>query len=122
MNETHAERIMWGKLRSKQFKSFKFSRQKPILFRVGETVQFFIADFYCHEFRLIVEVDGDIHQKKEQRERDLMRSETLEEMGFKIVRFKNKEVIYNITEVLARLEEATNDLENKKEGSGRRQK
>ena len=104
LSQTAAERVLWNKLRAKRFNGLKFSRQKPILFQAGDTVQFFIADFYCHEFKLIIEVDGDVHEKKEQRERDIMRAGTLEEMGYRIVRFKNEEVIYKIDEALAKLE------------------
>ncbi len=68
----------------------KFRRQHP----VGR----FILDFYCHEYLLIVEVDGGIHEL--QTERYQMRTEWLQQQGYRVIRFKNEEVISNIEGVL----------------------
>ncbi|MEM1124354.1 MAG: DUF559 domain-containing protein, partial [Bacteroidota bacterium] len=59
------------------------------------------ADFHCHEQKLIVEIDGDIHL--EQIEYDKIREETLKEMGYKIIRFRNEEVLKDISSVLIKL-------------------
>ena len=69
--------------------------------------RYFIADFYCHEKKLVIELDGEIHDKKEQMEYDDGRSFELEEKGFKILRFRNEEVINDIQSVLKRIIEAT---------------
>ncbi len=52
-NMTKAEIILWSRIRSKQINGYKFRRQYPVLD--------FIADFYCHELKLIIEVDGEVH-------------------------------------------------------------
>jgi len=103
-NQTPAEAVMWQQLRDHKFKNTKFFRQKPILFLANNRVYFFITDFYCHKYSLIIEVDGDIHDKKEQQEYDSMREETLKEMGCKILRFKNEEVMKNTESVVKKLE------------------
>jgi len=88
-NPTPTENVLWDHLRKRQFQGLKFLRQHPILHHQNNRVYFFIADFYCHEHQLIIEVDGDIHNKKEQMEHDQMRTETLEEMGYTVIRFPN---------------------------------
>ncbi|MFA4831104.1 MAG: endonuclease domain-containing protein [Patescibacteria group bacterium] len=103
-NPTPAEAKFWEDLRRRQFCGLKFLRQHPILFLANNRVHFFLTDFYCHKYKLIIEIDGDIHDKKEQQEYDLMREETLKEMGFKILRFKNEEVVQNIDLVINKLE------------------
>jgi cyclase len=55
-NMTYHENLLWEKLKGKQIYGVRFRRQHPIMF--------FIADFYCHEAKLVVEVDGDIHNDK----------------------------------------------------------
>ncbi len=66
----------------------KFRRQYPIHFMHNNRRRFFIADFYCHELRLIVEIDGGIH--KFQRNYDSLRTHILEELKYSVVRFSNK--------------------------------
>ena len=92
---TSAEEILWRHLRNKQLKGFKFRRQHP--------VNIFIADFYCHEKKLIIELDGGIHDLPEQHEYDDSRTFLLEEKGFKILRFRNEEVENELEEVLNRI-------------------
>jgi very-short-patch-repair endonuclease len=65
-NSTKAERQFWFYVRNRRFHGYKFTRQIPIEFKLYDNkANFFIADFYCHHFRLIVEIDGDYHQKPE---------------------------------------------------------
>ncbi len=87
--ETESEKILWNKLLRKKHLGYKFSRQKPI----GR----FIADFYCSELSLIIEVDGDSHNNK--KERDILRDKYLDCCGIKTLRFNNEEVINKINEV-----------------------
>ena len=94
---TPAERILWNHLRNRQFKGLKFRRQHPL--------KHFIADFYCHEAGLVVEVDGGIHESKDQKEYDKDRTVDLNRLGIKVIRFTNREVESNITTVLKRIEE-----------------
>jgi very-short-patch-repair endonuclease len=90
---TH-EKLLWDKLKLKQICGVRFRRQHPI--------DFFIADFYCHEIRLVVEIDGEIHNY--QREHDEGRSAEMERYFIKVIRFTNSEVEYNIEDVVKRIE------------------
>jgi very-short-patch-repair endonuclease len=92
---TKAEAILWEHLRNSKLKGLKFRRQHPL--------DIFIADFYCHQKKLIIELDGGIHNIQEQKEYDEGRTFELEEKGFKILRFKNEEVINDIGSVLERI-------------------
>ncbi len=92
---TSAEEILWEHLRNKQLNGLKFRRQHP--------VDIFIADFYCHEKKLIIELDGGIHDLPGQHEYDDGRTFLLEEKGFKILRFKNEEVENELEVVLNRI-------------------
>jgi very-short-patch-repair endonuclease len=89
---TFAEAAVWEIVRSRRLGGAKFRRQHPI----GR----FIADFYCPEARLIVEIDGSIHDEKEQKERDAIREELLRSSTLHIVRFTNKQVL-EIPEVVS---------------------
>jgi very-short-patch-repair endonuclease len=85
-NMTEAERRVWQVLRSQQMKGFKFRRQVPI----GR----YIADFVCHEARLIVEIDGGQHDRSSPREAE--RTGFLQNQGYRIVRFWNNEILANL--------------------------
>jgi very-short-patch-repair endonuclease len=73
----------------------KFRRQHP--------VSRFIVDFYCHEKRLVVEVDGSIHEVLEVKERDEGREEELKNLGLTIIRFTNEEIETDIENALKKL-------------------
>jgi very-short-patch-repair endonuclease len=89
---TAAEKVMWELLRNRNLESFKFRRQHPI----GR----YILDFYCHEAKLVIEVDGKIHELYNNTEYDKLRTEELESHGLKVIRFNNEEVLNNSTKVL----------------------
>jgi len=91
-NMTRAEKVLWERLRKKRPDGHKFRNQHPI--------DIFIADFYCHECRLIIEVDGGIHDVPEIRDKDQGRTDELENLGLKILRFTNEEVIYQTDKVV----------------------
>jgi len=91
-NMTEAELILWNKLNKKQL-GFRFKSQHPI--------EHFIADFYCHKAKLVVEIDGKIHEK--QKEYDLGRESEIEKYGITIIRFTNDEIINNIDSVLEKI-------------------
>jgi len=96
---TNPEKVLWGKLRNKQFMGHKFLRQHPLFYQYYNKTKFFIADFYCKELRIVIEVDGGIHEK--QKDYDKIRSEILEiQNNLKIIRFKNEDVINNINKIL----------------------
>ncbi len=85
-NMTEAERRLWQILRSHGMNGYKFRRQVPI----GR----YIADFVCHEARLIVEIDGGQHDRASPRETE--RSGFLQNEGYRILRFWNNEVLENL--------------------------
>jgi very-short-patch-repair endonuclease len=69
----------------------------------GQVIAGFIVDFYCHKAALVVEVDGDIHDL--QREEDALREKALNEMGLKIVRFRNDDALKNLSAVVEKIRE-----------------
>lgn len=86
-NQTQAEEKMWlNILKSRQFASYKFLRQKPL--------DNFIVDFYCAELMLAIEIDGDSHIR--QKEYDILRSEKLKAHGIKVIRYTNNEIMFNL--------------------------
>jgi very-short-patch-repair endonuclease len=91
-NLTKAEELLWQNLRNRRLKGFKFRRQHPI---AG-----YIADFYCHEARLVIEIDGGIHDLSDYQEHDIGRTIELEKLGIKVIRFKNKEILSDPEKVL----------------------
>ena len=93
---TPAETILWQQLRNLQLDGLKFRRQQPL----GP----FIADFYCAEHRLIVEVDGSVHDH--QQERDAARTAYFEQQGYRLIRFRNEAVEKELNAVLAAIQEA----------------
>jgi very-short-patch-repair endonuclease len=96
-NMTDAERLLWSKIRMKQLKGLMFARQKPL----GE----YIADFYCHRAKLVIEVDGGQHFTNDTREYDRIRDEYLGSMGLTVLRFTNSDVIDNIEGVVSVIEQ-----------------
>jgi len=93
---TPAEEKLWQRLRAHRLGGLKFRRQHPL----GP----FIADFYCAEYRLVVEIDGGIHTQ--QAEHDQARTEQFEAYGYRVIRFKNTEVEQDIEKVLEKIIEA----------------
>ncbi|PLX28889.1 hypothetical protein C0581_00655 [Candidatus Parcubacteria bacterium] len=101
INQTETEAILWNFLRNRRFYNRKFYRQHPIKFSINNKVHYFIADFYCHEYKLVIELDGEIHKK--QKEYDEMREGLLKGIGFIVMRFKNREILENVGEVLNKI-------------------
>lgn len=92
---TEAEEILWKYLKGKNLDEYKFRRQ--------HIIDQFIVDFVCLSKKLVVEVDGKYHDKPEMIEADKLRTEMLEQMGYKIIRFKNEEIIGDIKNVLQKI-------------------
>ena len=95
---TNAERALWMKLRNRELEGVKFRRQQPI----GP----YIVDFVSLQRRLIIEIDGGQHNEEREKERDEERTMSLEERGYRIMRFWNNEVMTNPEGVLERIREA----------------
>jgi len=91
---TPAEKILWQEVRAKKL---------GVRFRRQQIIQGFIVDFYCHKSALVIEVDGDIHDL--QQDEDARREKVLREMGLRIVRFGNDEVVKNLSAVVGRIRE-----------------
>lgn len=90
-NMTGAEQLLWLNLKNRKLLGLKFLRQHPIIYQVSENrPYYFIADFYCAEKKLVLEVDGLIHEF--QKEQDEHREDILKSMDLNILRIKNAEV------------------------------
>jgi very-short-patch-repair endonuclease len=101
-NMTLTEKILWKKLKNRNLFNSKFRRQHPI--------SFFIVDFYCHEYKLVIEVDGMIHNNKESIEYDLGRTAELNKFGIKVIRFTNDEVLSNVYSVVKEIQKVITEL------------
>jgi len=95
-NQTKCEQVIWALVRDRRFQKFKFRRQ--------HVIEGFIADFYCHAHKLVIEVDGWIHNKH--KEYDRVREEILNSKGYKVIRIKNDDVVNNLDDVIRKLEYA----------------
>ena len=93
---TRAEKYLWKMLRNRSIAGFKFRRQHPLYH--------FIADFYCDKAKLILEVDGDIHELAHIKEYDKEREETIKALGIAVLRFTNEEVFAEENKVIERIE------------------
>lgn len=93
--QTPAEELLWNLLRNRKLNGLKFRRQH----QVGQ----YIADFFCNEKKLIVELDGEVHNNPEQQRHDSIRDKYLTTSGFKVLRFKNEEVLNNTEDVLQKI-------------------
>ena len=91
-NLTSAESRLWWRLRDRRLEFRKFVRQK-ILGR-------YRVDFYCHDEKLVVELDGLYHDSSEQQIADQLRTEWLETQGLKVIRFRNEDIMENLESVL----------------------
>lgn len=92
-NPTDAEIKLWKIVRRKQINGFKFLRQKPLIYEEKYRIKsFFIADFYCSRLKLVIEVDGKIHDY--QKHYDQERDKVITELGLQVIRVKNEETEY----------------------------
>jgi cyclase len=93
--QTFAEEILWNYLRTKPL-GFKFRRQHPF--------SVYILDFYCHELKLAIEVDGSIHNIEEVKENDEIRQKQLEQNCINFLRLSNDEIRLKPEEVIQQIE------------------
>lgn len=107
-SQTPTERLLWANLRNRKLEGYKFLRQHPIPFNYsGEQEQFYIADFYCAEKKLVVEVDGEYHRFN--KGQDANRDAVLAEMGISTLRIENEEV-EDVSKVLKKIKEKLSSL------------
>jgi len=95
INSTDAEKLLWSKIRKKQIKDYQFFRQKPI----GN----YIVDFYCKDANLAIEIDGGQHYENENIEADKRKDKFLENLGLRIIRFTNLDILKNINSVVEKI-------------------
>ena len=100
---TASESALWDALR-RELQGYRFRRQHAI----GD----YIADFVCLEAKLVIEVDGGYHEQPFQQQSDQQRTEFIESKGYKVIRFKNEEVDFNIKEVILRIKKELNHIEH----------
>jgi len=93
--QTFTEEILWNYLKVKPF-GFKFRRQHPF--------SIYILDFYCHQLKLVIEVDGSIHNLEEVKENDFIRQEQLGQEGLIFFRFSNDEIKLRPEEAIHQIE------------------
>lgn len=96
---TYAERCFWDIVRRNRVNGLRFRRQ--------QLVHGFIADFYCNQIGLVVEIDGGIHEQ--QRDHDRLRDAIIRSQGVRVIRFSNKEVIHHAGSVRERIMAALRD-------------
>ena len=96
-NSTNSEKIIWDVVRNRKLNNCKINRQFPIFYDSDGIEKFFIADFYCHQKKLVIEIDGAYH--KHQIEYDNLRTEIINRIGIKVIRFTNNEVETNLAKV-----------------------
>ena len=89
---TPAEKVLWQELRANKL---------GVHFRRQQVIAGFIVDFYCHKAGLVVEVDGDIHDL--QKGEDVRREKALRELGLRIVRFRNDEVVKDLPTMIEKI-------------------
>lgn len=91
---TDAEELLWGYLKNNQL-GFKFRSQHPL--------GIYIADFYCHKHKLVIELDGSIHLLPDVAHNDIERQRNLELDGLRVIRFTNDQIFNNLNKVLEQI-------------------
>src|SRR5262245_25117834 len=104
---TPAERALWDILRDRRLQGIKFRRQKPI--------SIFVADLYCAELKLVVELDGEVHADPRQVAHDKNRDSYLRSLGCTILRFPNRDLFENREAVLISILDTVRHLRERRE-------
>jgi len=108
-NPTPPKYTLWQNLKGKKLFGFRFLRQHLIVYQViGQECFYYVADFYCYRARLVIEVDGGIHDDREQRERDCNRDEIIKSLGLRVLRIRNEE-LFDMPAVLEKIFAALNN-------------
>jgi len=100
-NQTPQEKLLWWHLRANRI-GFKFKRQ--------HSIGGYIADFYCAEKKLVIELDGGIHNSSESREYDKNRDSFLKEFGCNVIRFSNSEIDTDVYKVVTKIKEKLTNI------------
>ena len=94
---TPAEAFLWKQLQNRKFEGRKFRRQ--------HSVENYILDFYCPEERLAIELDGQGHYNEIAQEKDRIRTERLNKLGIRVIRFENKMIFEFLPQVLQEIKD-----------------
>ena len=97
-NLTDAEAKLWAELRGRKIQGYKFRRQHPI--------EDYVADFACLSAKLVIEIDGATHSTEEELAYDRKRTELLQGLGWRVIRFTNDEVFTDVDGVVEAIWEA----------------
>ena len=89
---TPVEHRLWFRLRGRRLGGFKFRRQQGI----GS----YVVDFYCAERKMVIEIDGSSHGLGDQMKKDEIRQSRIEELGFRVIRYRNDQVVHQLEAVL----------------------
>jgi very-short-patch-repair endonuclease len=98
---TQGEIVIWYLLR-KKFKQYHWRRQ--------HSLGYYVADFYCHSKKLVIEIDGEYHLERKQQLYDEVRTKLFNEYGISVIRFSNEKILKNLNEVVNYLEEFLKSL------------
>lgn len=110
---TQAEKSLWyNVLQGGRLSGYEFLRQRPVLY--------YIADFFCKDLMLILELDGEIHELEEIITKDNKRQKNLEAVGFTVLRFSNWEALHHPDLVTAVLLDWIREFEQKKKAEAQR--
>lgn len=99
---TEAEQKLWEHIRGKKLNRLKFRRQHPL--------HNYIADFYCHEKKLVIEIDGAVHTTTDNAEYDKGRTYELQELEVTVIRFWNDEVMNDAESVIAKIKKVSDNI------------
>jgi len=100
-NQTKSESMFCQAVRNRKLRGKKFLRQHPICFELDSRRRFFVADFYCHEERLVLEIDVKIHIR--QKDYDALRTHRINLLGMQVISFRDEEIETNLEAVLERV-------------------
>ena len=103
---TPSEQVFWLRLKE-QFPKYKFRRQHPI--------SIYVADFYCHKLKLVIEIDGSIHDSEKAKLNDRRRQQNLENLNLTVIRFTNDQVKNEIESIFEMISSTINKLTISKE-------
>ncbi|WP_298546330.1 endonuclease domain-containing protein [uncultured Aquimarina sp.] len=96
-NSTPAEVFLWKELKARKLEGKRFQRQ--------HSIEYYIVDFYCASEKLVIELDGEVHNTPQAQEKDEIRTKRLNELGFNVIRFENKMIFDHLPSVLAEIKD-----------------
>jgi len=102
-NSTKSEIILWKELKGKFEGKYDFHRQKPL--------DNYIADFYCHELKLVIEIDGETHNWEETQQKDFKKESRLNELGLNVLRFPDTDIFEHLDATLETIRQYINGFE-----------